>query len=94
MGTSSGWPVAMLVTLGRLALGLDVERWLAVLASHPAVRLLPLDPAVAVAATRLPEPFHADPADRFLVAQARALAIPLISADSKIRSYAYVNSLW
>jgi PIN domain nuclease of toxin-antitoxin system len=62
--------------------------------SQQAVRLLPLDPAVAVAATRLPEPFHADPADRFLVAQARALAIPLISADSKIRSYTHVNSLW
>jgi PIN domain nuclease of toxin-antitoxin system len=30
---------------------------------------------VAVAATRLPEPFHADPADRFLVAQARELAV-------------------
>ena len=58
----------MLVSRGRLALGLDVERWLAVLASHPA--------------------------DRFLVAQARALAIPLISADSKIRSYTHVNSLW
>jgi PIN domain nuclease of toxin-antitoxin system len=40
----------------------DVERWLALLAAHPAVR--------------------------FLVAQARALAIPLVSADSKIRSYA------
>ena len=51
-----------------LALSLDVERWLALLASHPAVRLLALDPAVAVAATCLPEPFHADPADRFLVA--------------------------
>jgi PIN domain nuclease of toxin-antitoxin system len=50
------------------------------------VRLLALDPAVAVAATRLPEPFHADPADRFLVAQARELGIPLLSADSKIRS--------
>ena len=62
--------------------------------SQQAVRLLPLDPAVAVAATRLPEPFHADPADRFLVAQARALAIPLISADSKIRSYTHVNSIW
>jgi hypothetical protein len=28
------------------------------------------------------------------VAQARALAIPLLSADSKIRAYAHVNSLW
>ena len=63
----SCWEVAMLVNRGRLALSLDVERWLALLASHPAVRLLALDPTVAVAATRLPEPFHADPADRFLV---------------------------
>lgn len=84
----------MLVNRGRLALSLDIERWLALLASHPAVRMMALEPAVAVAATRLPEPFHADPADRFLVAQARALAIPLLSADSKIRSYAHVRSLW
>ena len=84
----------MLVQRGRLALSLDVERWLTLLISHPAVRLVALEPAVAVAATRLPEPFHADPADRFLVAQARALAIPLISADSKIRSYGHVRSLW
>ena len=90
----SCWEVAMLVNRGRLALSLDVERWLALLASHPAVRLLALDPTVAVAATRLPEPFHADPADRFLVAQARELAIPLLSADSKIRSYGPVRSLW
>ena len=90
----SCWEVAMLVNRGRLALSLDVERWLALLASHPAVRLLGLDPAVAVAATRLPEPFHADPADRFLVAQARELGIPQLSADDKILSYGHVRSLW
>ena len=90
----SCWEVAMLVNRGRLALSLDVERWFALLASHPAVRLLGLDPAVAVAATRLPEPFHADPADRFLVAQARELGIPLLSADNKILSYGHVRNLW
>jgi len=90
----SCWEVAMLVERGRLALRLEVERWLAVVASIPAVRLLPLEPAVAVAATRLPEPFHADPADRFLVAQARELAVPLLSADRKIRDYPHGQSLW
>ena len=35
----------MLVSRGRLALSLDVERWLALLASHPAVRFLALDAA-------------------------------------------------
>jgi len=53
------WQVAMLVNRGRLALSLDMERWLALLASHPTVRLQALDPAVVVAATRLPESFHA-----------------------------------
>ena len=90
----SCWEVAMLVSRGRLALSLEVERWLALVAAIPAVRLLPLEPAVAVAATRLPEPFHADPADRFLVAQARALAVPLLSADSTIQSYPHVHCLW
>ncbi|MCX5955045.1 MAG: type II toxin-antitoxin system VapC family toxin [Cyanobacteria bacterium] len=90
----SCWEVAMLVQRGRLALSLEVERWLAVVASIPAVRLLPLEPAVAVAATRLPEPLHADPADRFLVAQARELAVPLLSADRKIRDYPHGQSLW
>lgn len=90
----SCWEVAMLVQRGRLALSLEVERWLAVVASIPAVRLLPLEPAVAVAATRLPEPFHADPADRFLVAQSRELAVPLLSADRKIRDYPHGQSVW
>ena len=90
----SCWEVAMLVQRGRLALSLEVERWLALVASIPAVRLLPLEPAVAVAATRLPEPFHADPADRFLVAQARELTVPLLSADRKIQDYPHGQSLW
>jgi PIN domain nuclease of toxin-antitoxin system len=90
----SCWEIAMLVNRGRLALSLEVERWLALVAAIPAVRLLPLEPGVAVAATRLPEPFHADPADRFLVAQARALAVPLLSADSRIQAYRHVQWLW
>ena len=90
----SCWEVAMLVSRGRLALSLEMERWLALVAAIPAVRLLPLEPGVAVAATRLPEPFHADPADRFLVAQARALAVPLLSADCKIQAYPHVQWLW
>lgn len=90
----SCWEVAMLVQRGRLGLSIDCDRWLALLAAIPAVRLLPLQPSVAVAATRLPGTFHPDPADRFLVAQARDLAIPLVTADSKIRAYPHLQCLW
>ncbi len=78
----------------RLGLSIDRERWLALLAAVPGVQLLPLSPAVAVASTQLPGTFHPDPADRFLVAQARELAIPLVSTDSKIRAYPHLRSLW
>jgi PIN domain nuclease of toxin-antitoxin system len=84
----------MLVQRGRLALSLAVDGWLAVVAMIQAVRLLPLEPAVAMAATRLPEPFHADPADLFLVAQSRELAVPQLGADRKIRDYPHGQSLW
>jgi len=55
----SCWQVAMLVNRGRLAYSLDMEHRLTLLASHSAVPLHVVDPAVVVAATRLPEPFHA-----------------------------------
>ena len=38
----------------------DRQQLSALLASHTAVRLLAMDAAVAVAATRLPEPFHVE----------------------------------
>ncbi len=38
----------------------DRQRLSALLVSHTALRLLALDAAVAVAATRLPEPFHVE----------------------------------
>lgn len=90
----SCWEVAMLVERGRLGLNVDIERWLNLVASVPRLQLLPLSPAVAVASTRLPGTFHADPADRFLVAQARHLNIALVTADSKIKAYPHVRSLW
>ncbi|MBM5810128.1 MAG: type II toxin-antitoxin system VapC family toxin [Cyanobacteria bacterium M_surface_9_m1_291] len=94
MSAISCWEVAMLLSRGRLALGMDCERWLTLVQSIPAVALLPLEPAVVVAATRLPEPFHPDPADRFLVAQARTLGVRLVTADVKIRDYPHVQTLW
>ncbi|NDF63080.1 MAG: type II toxin-antitoxin system VapC family toxin [Synechococcaceae bacterium WBB_3_034] len=90
----SCWEVAMLLERGRLGLSIDCERWLNLVQSVPKLQLLPLSPEVAVASTRLPGTFHADPADRFLVAHARDLNIPLVTGDSKIRAYPHVRSLW
>ncbi|MFS6819310.1 type II toxin-antitoxin system VapC family toxin [Synechococcus lacustris Tous-12m] len=74
----SCWEVAMLLKRGRLSLSMDSEKWFNLISAIPAIKFLPLQPRVAINATQLPEPFHADPADRFLVAQARQLNLPLV----------------
>jgi len=45
------------------------------------VKLVGLEPEIAVASTRLPFEMHADPADRILVATARHLGATLVTAD-------------
>jgi len=47
---------------------------------------LPITAAHADAATRLP-PYHADPFDRMLVAQAQAESLTLVTADEQLLSY-------
>ncbi|RME22614.1 MAG: type II toxin-antitoxin system VapC family toxin [Deltaproteobacteria bacterium] len=42
----------------------------------------------------LPEPFHRDPADRIIVATARLLQCPIVTADSKILEYPHVATIW
>jgi PIN domain nuclease of toxin-antitoxin system len=49
--------------------------------------LAPLTPEIALASSRLPEPFHGDPADRIIVATARTMGARLATRDSKILEY-------
>src|SRR2546421_11128179 len=83
----SCWEVAKLVELGRLVLKLPVLDWLRAALNYPGVRLLELTPQIAVESTQLPGTFHRDPADQILVATARVLDCPILTADSKILAY-------
>lgn len=55
---------------------------------------VPIDLSIVEEAYSLPEPFHADPVDRILVATARLSAFTLVTADRKILEYPHVKSLW
>ncbi len=90
----SAWEIAMLVNLNRLTLTMSVDDWLEAAADVEGVRFVPVDNAIGVESTRLPGEFHKDPADRMIVALARHLNVPLITADKKIRDYKYVRSIW
>ncbi|WP_223879152.1 type II toxin-antitoxin system VapC family toxin [Chitinimonas arctica] len=82
------WEIAMLVSKGRLALDRDVGEWIEQAMALPGIKLTQLDPAIAVASTRLPWNCHPDPADRMIVATARHLEALLITEDSLLLGYA------
>lgn len=87
------WEFATLVDLGRVEIDVPVENWLAVAASPSTVRLQSITPAIVAEMNRLPSSFHRDPADRLIVATARALKRSLATHDRKIRKSRLV-SLW
>lgn len=79
------WEVQMLHAKGRLPLTRPFDRWIREATAPGAVQLLPLDAEVVVALDDLPKAFHGDPADRLIVATARAHGLPLATHDSGIR---------
>jgi len=81
------WEIGMLVAKGRLVLDRDVMDWLQAALSLPGIRVAPLEPALAVASTRLPGALHGDPADRLIVATARHLGATLVTADAALLAY-------
>lgn len=90
----SAWELSVLVAKGRIALSMDVEAWLKVVQEIESVKFMPVDNEVAVKSVELPGEFHKDPADRMIVATARMLAAPLVTADEKIRAYQHVKTIW
>ncbi len=72
---------------GRLRLGRELSGWIEDVLALPGVSLVAIEPAIAIDSVRLPGDFHADPADRFIVATARHLDAPLLTADRQILSY-------
>ncbi len=78
------WEVALLASKNRIQLHWDVMDWVQDALSTPGMSLVPLEPEIAVASTRLPFEMHGDPAYRILVATARRLGAALVTADEAL----------
>ena len=87
------WEAQVLHAKGRLELPLPFPEWISSAADTEVVQLVPLDLAVILALNALPDSFHGDPADRLIVATARAHALPLATHDAAIRRSRVVK-LW
>ena len=79
------WEAQMLFRKGRIEVPFSFADWIEQAADERVVRILPLDTQVVLALDALPASFHGDPADRLIVATARAHSLPLATRDSSIR---------
>ena len=90
----SCWEIAMLVAKERLKLSIDVQSWVQQALKYPGIKLLNIDPEIAVLSTRLPGQLHGDPADRFIIATCMQHHAPLISKDKRIHQWGNIQVIW
>ena len=86
LSAMSLWEAQMLHSKGRLSLDRPVSSWLRQASAPGVVSLLPLDVDVVLTLDQLPQSFHADPADRLIVATAQCHGLPLATHDRAIQA--------
>jgi PIN domain nuclease of toxin-antitoxin system len=84
----------MLSHSGRLKLDSDVSRWVESALERPKIELLVFTATAAVRAAGFGGSFPGDPADRFIVATALELEVPLVTADRRIAEWGNIETVW
>lgn len=82
----SGFEIALKHQQGKLTLPVTPLQWLCAVADRYALTEVPLDSALCTAAAELPH-HHRDPFDRFIIAAALRLGVPVVTVDPKFSPY-------
>lgn len=72
----------------------DLATLRATMVASPKVDLHPIDVAVTDAAISIPRDALGDPWDRFILATASALDLPLVTRDERIQKAELVETVW
>lgn len=92
----TAWELGLLMSRGRLPASINERAMLARLTALPGVAYANMSPNILIDSSYLPGPIHKDPADRIIIATARAEGLTIITRDQKILDYAkqgHVNAL-
>jgi PIN domain nuclease of toxin-antitoxin system len=84
----SVWEVGNLIRRQRAYLDMTLAGWVQGFLAAGGFHTIDLTVAIVIGAADLPGRFHDDPADRFLVATARHLDVPILTRDRRILAYA------
>ena len=88
VSTASAFEIAALVTMGRLVLSLPAERWVRESVARGRLQVIDAGLDMALDGGAIPAGTIGDPLDRWLVATARALDVPLVTCDRALLAYA------
>ena len=86
LSAASSWEIAIKHALGRLPLPVAPSAYVPSRARRSGVQLMAVEHDDALAVADLP-PYHRDPFDRLLVAQARRQDLTLVTADHELGRY-------
>jgi PIN domain nuclease of toxin-antitoxin system len=84
----TAWELGLLEASGRVPMSRPADVAFSTFVNLPGIRLQELTGDILVNSSLLPQPFHPDPADRILIATARALDLTILTRDRQILDYA------
>ncbi len=84
----SVWEIGLLVARGRLALSTSPRAWVSTVLAQPNVALAEMPPDTLIDSSFLPGTPPRDPADRIILATARAEGMRIVTRDAAMLSYA------
>lgn len=87
LGLYTAWERAMLSAKHKLRSPLTPKAWFDQFTSRPEVVVVPLTSDILIKSCFLPGEVHRDPADRILIAMARALDLTIVTRDRDILAY-------
>ena len=90
----SALEIATLVRRNRLHLAVSVDLWLANVQRLPELHFEPVTAEMAQIAGSIGDGLHGDPVDRLIAATAVVLNAPLVTADTKLREYKGLDTVW
>ena len=82
----STFEIALKQADGKLPLPSSAQTWMEAVAERYALTEVVVDSALCAAAVALPM-HHRDPCDRFIIAAALRLAVPVVTIDQKFAAY-------
>jgi PIN domain nuclease of toxin-antitoxin system len=92
LSAATVWELAIKIGQGKLTLSLPYRQWMDKAIADLGLGILPITVEYAERQAGLP-PYHKDPFDRLIIAQALVEGVPVVCADSAFDAYG-ITRLW